>query len=226
MAIRIALINPLVPAMLAAQSAFREAWPEAQCINLLDDSLPDDLLAQGLQDPRMRRRIDTLLRYATGLRVDGILFTGSGFGPLLDEQAPKLGVPLLKPNQALYEEALTHAGNGGRLGMLVTFSAAAAAMRADFEAACRASALPQAHATTLDIVCAPEALDRLRAGDAAGHDRLLAEAAASLRDCAAILMAQFSSAQAAPAVAAATGRPVLTSPASAVRRLRALIANR
>ena len=39
-------------------------------------------------------------------------------------------------------------------------------------------------------------------------------------------MAQFSSAQAANAVAAATGLPVLTSPGSAVRKLRSMIEGR
>ena len=213
---RIALIHPLQPAMQAAQAAFREAWPEAQCINLLDDSLPDDLLKKGAESPEIRRRITALLRYAVDLEVSGILFTGSGFGPLLDELAPTLGVPLLKPNQAMYEDALKV---GGRLGMLVTFPAAADAMCHGFEAAQSSGA---AHAT-LEIACVPEALAHLRAGNAAEHNRLLAEGAAQLKHCNAILMAQFSSAQAAGAVAAATGLPVLTSPGSAVRKLRSLV---
>jgi hypothetical protein len=220
---RIALIHPLQPAMQAAQAAFRAGWPEAHCINLLDDSLPDDLRRAGPLDAGIRRRITTLLHYAAGLQVAGILFTGSGFGPLLDELAPALGVPLLKPNQAMYEEAhALAAARSGRLGMLVTFPEAAAAMRQDFEAS-----KPAANAAAqLEIVCAPEALERLREGNAAEHNRLLAAAAATLRDCDAILMAQFSSAQAAPAVAAATGLGVLTSPDSAVRKLRALVEGR
>jgi len=220
---RIALIHPLQPAMRAAQEAFRRHWPEAHCINLLDDSLPDDLRRAGPLDAGIRRRITTLLHYAADLQVAGILFTGSGFGPLLDELAPALGVPLLKPNQAMYEEAHALAAAGsGRLGMLVTFPEAAAAMRQDFEAS-RPDGLTAAQ---LEIVCVPEALDRLREGHATEHNRLLAEAAASLRDCDAILMAQFSSAQAAPAVAAATGRTVLTSPDSAVKKLKTLIEER
>ncbi len=216
---RIALINPLQPAMQAALAAFREGWPEARCINLLDDSLPDDLLREGAEAPNIRRRITTLLRYAVDLKVSGILFTGSGFGPLLDELAPTLGVPLLKPNQAMYEDALKL---GGRLGMLVTFPAAADAMRHDFEAA----KSPGTAQATLEIACVPEALAQLRADNASEHNRLLAEGAAQLKHCNAILMAQFSSAQAANAVAAATGLPVLTSPGSAVRKLRSMIEGR
>ena len=44
--------------------------------------------------------------------------------------------------------------------------------------------------------------------------------------CDVIALAQFSLARAAPAVAAATGRTVLTTPDSAVRKLRRMVAAR
>ena len=216
---RIALVHPLQPPLRAAEDAFREFWPEAHCINILDDSLPDDLLIEGANSAGIRRRITTLLRYAAELKVSGILFTGSGFGPLLDELAPSLPVPLLKPNQAMYEEALKI---GGRLGMLVTFPAAADAMRQDFAAAADAAGVK----TELEIACVPEAFVQLRAGQLAEHNRLLAQAASRLSACKAILMAQFSTAQAAGSVAAAVKVPVLTSPGSAVKKLRGMLVGR
>jgi hypothetical protein len=213
---RIALVHPLQPAVRAAEDAFRAFWPQARCINLMDDSLPDDLLTEGPASPSIRRRITALLAYAAGLQVAGILFTGSGFGPLLDELAPTLPVPLLKPNQAMYEDALKR---GGPLGMLVTFPSAVDAMRLDFSAAARAARVR----AELEIACVPEALACLRQGKAAEHDRLLASASSALAHCSAILLAQFSSARAADAVAAASGREVLTSPGSAVKRLREIV---
>ena len=65
----------------------------------------------------------------------------------------------------------------------------------------------------------------LKAGDAARHDKLIAVAAPRFADCDAVLLAHFSTARAAPAVAAVLDRPVLTSPGSAVARLRAMIEN-
>ena len=50
-----------------------------------------------------------------------------------------------------------------------------------------------------------------------------AQAAASLQDCDVIALAQFSLSRAAAAVAAATGKPVLTTPDSAVRKLQHLL---
>src|SRR5258707_576968 len=55
------------------------------------------------------------------------------------------------------------------------------------------------------------ALDR---GDRASHDGLVVEASRELRDCDVVALAQYSMAPAAAEVAAATGRPVLTTPDS------------
>ena len=64
------------------------------------------------------------------------------------------------------------------------------------------------------------ALAALDAGDTAEHDRLAAQAARDLKDCDAIALGQFSLARAAGAVAAATGKRVLTTPDSAVLALK------
>jgi hypothetical protein len=64
------------------------------------------------------------------------------------------------------------------------------------------------------------ALDR---GDRATHDRLIVEASKDLRDCDVIALAQFSIAATAPLVSEATGRPVVTTPDSAVDKLMKLL---
>jgi hypothetical protein len=64
----------------------------------------------------------------------------------------------------------------------------------------------------------------LKAGNAEAHDRLIAESPPRFADCDAVLLAHFSTARAAPAVTAALDRPVLTSPGSAVAKLKGIIA--
>jgi hypothetical protein len=64
----------------------------------------------------------------------------------------------------------------------------------------------------------------MKAGDGAEHNRLLAEAAPRFADWDAVLLAHFSTARAAPAVTAMIERPVLTSPGSAVAKLKGMIA--
>ena len=72
----------------------------------------------------------------------------------------------------------------------------------------------------------PDAIDRLRGGDADTHNRLVAEHAPQLAGCDAIMLAHFSTSRAAAAVRATVATPVFTAPDAAVARMRALIVSR
>jgi hypothetical protein len=158
----------------------------------------------------------TLARYARGTGADGILFTCSAFGPCIEACARELSpLPVLKPNEAMIEEAIALAGPRARIGLLATFAPTLASMPPEF-----AAAAPQA---TLVPCLADAALRALDRGDAAAHDQEAAKAAVALRDCDVIALAQFSLARAAPLVAQATGKPVLTTPDSAIRKLQRLL---
>ena len=69
----------------------------------------------------------------------------------------------------------------------------------------------------------PDALTALQAGDGGKHDALLAAAAPQFSDCDALMLAQFSTARAREAVAAVAKCPVLTSPESAVLKMKKLV---
>jgi len=206
---RIALIHALRHSPPPIEAAFRECWPEAALMNLLDDSLSADLARDGRLTPAMTERFLTLARYAAATGADGILFSCSAFGPCIEACAAALPIPVLKPNEAAIEEAMTH---GTRIGLLATFPGTLASMPAEFPAG-----------TDLVPCLVEGAMAALDAGDAETHDHLAAEAAQRLADCDAILLGQFSLARAAPRVSAATGRPVVTTPGSAVRKLRSLL---
>jgi hypothetical protein len=122
----------------------------------------------------------------------------------------------LKPNEAMFEEAIEL---GTRIVMLVTFPNAAESMRPEFEALAKARSVP----ARLETVYVADAMTALKAGNLETHNRLIAEAARGLGQADAILLGQFSMAPAAGAVAQAAKRPVLTSPESAVRKLKGLI---
>ena len=207
---RIALIHALKHSIAPVEAAFAALWPEARLANLLDDSLSADLARDGAITPAMTARFDTLARYAAGSGASGILFTCSAFGPCIEACARALApLPTLKPNEAMIEEAATV---GRRLGLLATFPATLASMPREFPAGI--ALVPR---------LAEGALAALGRGDVIEHDRRVVEAALSLKDCDAVLLAQFSMAHAANLVAEATGRPVLTTPTSAVRKLKRLL---
>ena len=201
---RIALIHAVRVAMQPVADAFLRHWPEAERVNVLDDSLSADRERDGVLTPAMTRRIATLADYAIGGGAAGVLYTCSAFGEAIQKVKDESDVPVLKPNEAMFAEARRL---GRRIGMLATFQPSVASMEQEFGG-------------ELTSICVPEAMAALKNGDGATHDRLLAQAAPRLQGCEAIMLAHFSTARAREAVAAVVACPVLTAPDSAVLRLR------
>jgi hypothetical protein len=216
---RIALIHATPAAVEPIRTAFAEAWPEPDLVNLLDDSLSRDrALAPELTDG-IYGRFDALGAYSVALGADGILFTCSAFGPAIERVARTVAIPVLKPNEAMFAEAIRI---GGRIGMLATFEPSIASMAAEFEAdAAKADA-----DVTLQCVFVPDAMAALVAGDRERHDRLVAEAAPALARCKAIMLAQFSMAPAADGLRRRLpGMSILTSPGAAVAAMKSRLAS-
>jgi Asp/Glu/hydantoin racemase len=211
---RIALIHALTHSPPPINAALAALWPAAERMNLLDDSLSADLARSGTLDAAMTARFVALADYAVGTGADAILFTCSAFGPCIDEVKRRhADKPVLKPNEAMVDEAsalVRSSGSAGRIGLIASFAPTLASMPAEF-----------APGTPLETRLAPLAMAALDRGDGSAHD---ADVVAAARDlaasgCTVIALAQFSMARARPAVEAALGLPVVTTPESAVRRL-------
>ncbi len=213
---RIALIHALAHSMAPINAAFERDWPECRRMNLLDDSLSDDLDrgAMGL-DARMHERFEQLAAYAIDCGAQGILFTCSAFGPCIDAVARRWpNVPVLKPNEAMVAEALRLLAPGARLGLVASFAPTLQSMPAEF-----------GPGTDLRTHLAADAMAALSAGDLVAHDAAVCRAAQALlaQECDVIALAQFSMARAAPAARQVLGKdgpPVLTTVDSAVAALR------
>jgi Asp/Glu/hydantoin racemase len=213
---RIALIHAVTVAMEPVATAFQELWPEAECVNILDDSLSVDRSRSPELTPEMRDRIQRLAAYGRDIGADGVLFTCSAFGEAIEAAAAAARWPVLKPNEAMFEAALLA---GKRIGMLATFERSIPSMEQEF------ADMAQARGVKAGIVsaCVPEAMAALQRGDVATHNAMLADAVGKLGPCDAVMLAQFSTARAARAVAARTRVPVLTSPGAAVAKLNAML---
>jgi hypothetical protein len=135
----------------------------------------------------------------------------------IEAAAAQLPIPVLKPNEAMFETALA---TGRRIGMLATFRPSVASMEEEFREMADASG----RSATIETYCVTGAMAALKAGDGTAHDRLIAEAAARFADCDVVLLAHFSTSRAVAAVTATLDRPILTSPGSAVAKLRTAIA--
>jgi len=210
---RIALIHALAHSPAPINEALARDWPEAERMNLLDDSLSADLARAGGLDDAMTARFLALADYAVGTGAQAILFTCSAFGPCIDAVAARHApMPVLKPNEAMIDQAVAIARRlGSPIGLVASFGPTLRSMPAEFP--------PD---VTVHTALAEGALDALGAGDPDTHDQRAADAAERLvrAGCGVIALAQFSLARARPAVVARTETTVLTTVDSAVARLR------
>ena len=217
MVTRIVLLHATLVAVQPIQDAFAELWPDAEVVNLLDDSLSMERAREGtaISDGLSDRFVE-FGTYSRGIGADGILVTCSAFGPAIDRLAAAVPFPVLKPNEAMFEAAIA---SGRTIGMLATFAPAVAPMTDEFvEYARRIGS-----SATLRTIVVDGAIDLLRKGDATAHNDLVSASAPDLSDCDAIMLAQFSTSRAAEAVRANTTVPVITAPHAAVEKMRRLV---
>ncbi|MEM0989928.1 MAG: aspartate/glutamate racemase family protein [Pseudomonadota bacterium] len=205
---RIALIHATPLAMEPVADALLRLWPAAEPMHLLDDRLSVDR-ARGVPVAETDRRIMALAVYAREAGADGVLFTCSAFGPAIEAAANTLDCPVLRPNEAMFRDAIAI---GGPIGLLASFEPSIPPMAQEF-----------AEITDIELRtdCAPNAMIALSAGDGPAHDEALAVVAEGLSGCTAVMLAQFSTARARDAVQARVNLPVLTSPDSAVLAMKA-----
>lgn len=165
----------------------------------------------------MMGRSEVLSKYALSLGAKAILFTCSAFGPAIEKIAHRAPVLVLKPNEAMFNEALA---TGRRIAMLATVEPSIASMEEEFGAEARRAGVP----ATVRSALVPGALAALQAGRRDEHDDRIVAAGRALGDCDAIMLARLSMAPAAVACRAVVSVPVLTSPSSAVATLKSKMA--
>lgn len=213
---RIALVHATHVAMQPIERAFKNLWPEVMRTNLLEDGLTPDMEAAGHMTEELQERIQRLADYAIYSGATGILFTCSAFCDEIQRVAQRRDLPIMAPNDAMFEAALEA---GKRIGMIGTFPPAIEPMTQEFQALVRSRGL----IVKLESICVPEALFAARKGDTALHDKLVIAAAPRLADCDAVMLAQFSTSTALAGVQAALGIPVFSAPEAAVLKMRHLL---
>ncbi|MHA1528268.1 MAG: aspartate/glutamate racemase family protein [Alphaproteobacteria bacterium] len=211
--VRIGLIHATRLAVEPALAAFAEHWPEALPVSLVDQSLQFDAANTDYDGPSFTHRILALAEYQVENGAEGLLFTCSAFSDAIKAAGRALEVPVLRPDEAAIEQALSL---GRPVRVLATFAPTLRVVRrlvAEFR---DDPALPVA----FELV--ESALEAMHAGDGARHDALIAEAAARA-DEPVLVLGQYSMARAAGLVEKQAGRPAITGPELAVRMLKTLV---
>lgn len=213
---RIVLIHAVKMAIDPITASFQSHWPEAELVNLLDDSLSKDRAASKQLNKNMIDRFSCLGKYAVSIKADGILFTCSAFGPAIEAVAQEHTIPILKPNEAMFAMA---SKIGGKIGMLVTFKNSIQSMTQEFEHMVDNNEAKVVLRTQL----VEDAMELLNQGNIESHNELLVKHAKTMDDCNAIMLAQFSMAIAYDAINKQINVPILTAPDAAVKLLKKLV---
>lgn len=193
------------------QQLCREKLPGVDVFNIADDSLIKDVIARGKLTPATARRAAGHIASAEAAGADFILVTCSSIGSAVEAAAPFVGVPVLRVDQPMADEAARLGRNVGVIATLPTTLAPTADLLQ------RRAALAGKPVMLTTRLC-EGAFDALMSGDAAKHDAMVAGALRELgARCDVIVLAQASMARVVDQLPAADKRvPILASPPLAV----------
>lgn len=213
---KITLIHAVDIAIEPIKRAFSELWPEAELIHLWDQSLSLERGKTAQLTPALFRRVADLVVLAQQTGTDAIMFTCSAFGEAIEQAAQQSNIPVLKPNEAMFMQALEMRIP---ITMIGSFAPAMEGMEREF----RLEAQSQGINAELTSLCVPESRVALSHGDVDTHNRRVVDAALTAPGGTAYMLAHFSSSYAKTDLENATGRPVLSSPHCAVLHLKNLL---
>ena len=213
---RVFLVHPTPLAMAPIDEAFKTQWPQAQTINVLDESLYADIPQDGTLAPAIYDRVSALLRHCAAGGADGILFSGSTFGPAVDAARRSMGVPVLRAEEAMMEQAVTL---GQRILLVCTAKRAMPVVRGTLDAAIKRAGVTRA----ISELWVKGARDAITSGYVAAHDKLIAEQVIAAGDFDVIIFGQISMVPAQVPLPPEIARRIVIGPHATVTRMRALI---
>ncbi len=213
---KIYLVHAAEVSIAPVVTSFRAAWPEARLANLLEDAFMPDLAADGRLTDAMIGRFVHIGEYCVKAGADAILFACSAFGPAIEECRRQLKIPVLKPNEAMYEQLVA---KDCSVSLLATFPPSIPSMVTEINDMAKTAGTHVKLATHL----VEGALAALQSNNPDEHNRLIVELAAK-QQCDIIAFAQFSMAPVLKLAAARTRTRILTTPDSAVAKLKTMLA--
>ena len=206
----VALVKPL-------SDQLKEALPGYRIMNILDDSMIAEIIAEGRLTASVRRRLYSYYDAAASAGAELILNTCSSIGEAVYDARDFIPVPIVRIDEAMARRAVAE---GSRIAVLATLSTTIDPTIALLR---RCAAEAGKTITTISAV-AEGAFPAITAGDAATHDRLLAETAKKVAaDCDVILLAQGSMGRMEAPLRELTGKTVYSSPRLAIEMVKKML---
>ncbi|GAB7523766.1 aspartate/glutamate racemase family protein [Paraburkholderia sp. 2C] len=191
---------------------FKDQLPDARVINIVDDSLLNDVRAAGHLTPEVTQRMYSYMSNAQAMDADYILNACSSVGEAVDLLRGMIRTPIVKVDEAM---ALEASRIGARIGVVAT-------VKTTLEPTVRLirkKAAEQKREVTVVERVAEEAFEALLAGNNERHDEILKRTIVGLaEEVDVVVLAQVSMARLVPSLGE-TRVPVLSSPKSGVKML-------
>ena len=196
----------------------KDKLPGVSVFNIADDSLVKGIIAAGSLTPVIARRVASYLESAELAGADYIMVTCSSIGSAVEAGARFIGVPVLRVDQPMADQAVAKVGKIGVIATLRT------TLEPTADLIQRRAALAGKQIELTSRLC-EGAFEALMSGDAAAHDAKVAAALKELsRQVEVIVLAQASMARVVETLAPADRRvPILASPGIAVDYLATVL---
>lgn len=210
----LALVHTSATLVPVFQDLCREHLPGVATFNIVDDSLVRQIGERGGLTADLTRRVAAYVRSAESGGADQVLVTCSSIGPAVEASEPLVGIPVLRVDRPMVDEAVS---TGGRIGVIATLPTT---LEPTTELVRRRAAAAGREVAVHARLC-EGAFEALMAGDAETHDRLVAAALRELVDeVEVVLLAQASMARVVAQLDESDRRvPILASPPIAIRHL-------
>jgi Asp/Glu/hydantoin racemase len=216
---RLALIHTVAGLVPRFRELAAELIPAVETFDIVDETLLRDATREGRVSLDTARRLFAHLAAAERHGADAILVTCSSVGGVVDAARPFAGVPLLRVDQAMAEQAVER---GARIGVLATLWSTLRPTAVLIERTAREA---DRTVEVRDRLC-DGAFEALREGDTARHDQLVREGLRELIGWAeVIVLAQASMARVVETLSDDERRtPILSSPRLGMERMRDILA--
>jgi Asp/Glu/hydantoin racemase len=216
---RLALVHTVAGLVPRFRELSAELLPGVETFDVVDETLLRDASREGRVSLDTARRLFAHLAAAELHGADAILVTCSSMGDAVDAARPFAGVPLLRIDQAMAEQAVQR---GSRIGVLATLWSTLRPTAVLIE---RTAAGAGRDVEVRERLC-DGAFEALRAGDTERHDELVRGGLRELLGWAeVIVLAQASMARVVDTLSDEERRtPILSSPRLGMERVRDILA--
>ena len=196
----------------------KDKLPGVEVFNIADDSLVKGIREAGSLTAQISRRVAGYLESAELAGADYIMVTCSSIGPAVEAGAKLIGVPVLRVDQPMADQAVATAKKIGVIATLATTLEPTADL-------IKRRAEKAGKKIELTSRLCEGAFEALMSGDTAGHDAKVAAALKELsKQVEVIVLAQASMARVVDTLAPADKRvPILASPGIAVDYLATVL---